>query len=244
MPCIRCSAGGTYRLLLASYCCLVVQSWEPMQFHVRTPIRTICVLTVILAGCEANPSVVEEADTKPATAQFIAQSGHSPPFARTPYAPFTRAEAVGIALQEWRLFGQRVDDNPPQAHFEPAAGEDPARMPGQWERIGEYWWLGQDADRRESAWTGMYDENGQEIDARRDDYYAWSAAFISYVMRTAGAGPRFPILAVALRLYQHRQGDEAGPHVGLGGDGRAGGRLCADAGRSHLLFAGTVQADL
>jgi hypothetical protein len=163
-----------------------------MQFHVRTPIRTFCVLTVILAGCEANPSVVEEADSKPATAQFIAQSGHSPPFARTPYAPFTRAEAVGIALQEWRLFGQRVDDAPPQAHFEPAAGEDPARMPGQWERIGEYWWLGQDADRREAAWAGMYDENGQEIDPRRDDYYAWSAAFISYVMRTAGAGARFP----------------------------------------------------
>ena len=30
LPCIRSSAGGTYRLLLASYCCLVVQSWEPM----------------------------------------------------------------------------------------------------------------------------------------------------------------------------------------------------------------------
>ena len=26
----------------------------------------------------------------------------------------------------------------------------------------------------------------------RDDYFAWSAAFISYVMRTAGAGARFP----------------------------------------------------
>ena len=179
LACIRCAAGGTYRLLLVWYCCLVVRSWEPMQFHVRTPVRIFCALTVILAGCEANPSVVEEADSKPATAQFIAQSGHSPPFARTPFAPFTRAEAVGIALQEWRLFGQRVDDNPPQAHFEPAAGEDPARMPGQWERIGEYWWLGQDADRRESAWTGMYDENGQQIDANRDDYYAWSAAFIA-----------------------------------------------------------------
>ena len=43
----------------------------------------------------------------------------------------------------------------------------------------DYWKLGQDADRRESAWTGMHDENGQEIDESRDDYYAWSAAFIS-----------------------------------------------------------------
>ena len=38
----------------------------------------------------------------------------------------------------------------------------------------------------------MHDENGQVIDESRDDYYAWSAAFISYVMRTAGAGARFP----------------------------------------------------
>ena len=66
------------------------------------------------------------------------------------------------------------------------------RLPGLWQRIGEYWWLGQDADRRESGWTGMHDESGQEIDDSRADYYAWSAAFISYVMRTAGAGARFP----------------------------------------------------
>ena len=38
----------------------------------------------------------------------------------------------------------------------------------------------------------MHDEYGSEIDASRDDYYAWSAAFISYVMRAAGAGARFP----------------------------------------------------
>jgi hypothetical protein len=38
----------------------------------------------------------------------------------------------------------------------------------------------------------MHDETGQEFDEGREDYYAWSAAFVSYVMRTAGAGPRFP----------------------------------------------------
>ena len=43
------------------------------------------------------------------------------------------------------------------------------------------------------AWTGMHDETGQEIDSGRDDYFAWSAAFISYVLRTAGAGARFPM---------------------------------------------------
>ena len=32
----------------------------------------------------------------------------------------------------------------------------------------------------------MHDENGTEFDARREDFYAWSAAFISYLMKTAG----------------------------------------------------------
>jgi hypothetical protein len=160
---------------------------------VRRPIRTVYLCALLLVGCEANPPAVEEAVIKPAGAQFIAEAGHSPPFARVPYEAFSRAEAVAIAEQEWHLFGERVDDDPPSAGgFDPAPGDDPARVPGHWERIGEYWWLGQDVDRRESAWTGMHDENGQMIDERRDDYYAWSAAFISYVMRTAGAGARFP----------------------------------------------------
>jgi hypothetical protein len=146
-----------------------------------------------LAGCKAHPPVAEEPGIQPAAPQFIAQAGHSPPFARMTYERFSRADAVAIAEQEWRLFGEHVDDDPPSpGGFDPPPGADPERAPGHWERIGEYWWLGQDADRRESAWTGMHDENGQPIDARRDDYYAWSAAFISYVMRTAGAGARFP----------------------------------------------------
>jgi hypothetical protein len=147
-----------------------------------------------VVGCTAKPPAAEDADVQPTAAQFIAEAGHSPPFARMPYEAFSRAEAVAIAEQEWRLFGERVDDDPPPppGGLDSTPGDDPARVPGHWERIGEYWWLGQDVDRRESAWTGMHDENGQEIDESRDDYYAWSAAFISYVMRTAGAGARFP----------------------------------------------------
>ena len=165
-----------------------------MLLCVRPLIRSSCALILFLMGCNANTAaVVEDADVKPAGAQFVAEAGHSPPFARMPYEAFGRAEAVAIAVQEWRLFGEHVDDDPPPpGGFDPAPGDDPARVPGHWERIGEYWWLGQDVDRRESAWTGMHDENGNEIDASRDDYYAWSAAFISYVMRTAGAGARFP----------------------------------------------------
>lgn len=160
----------------------------------RTPIRPYCLLVFLLLGCNANnPPVVEEAEVQPSTTQFVAMAGHSPPFARLPYRPFSRADAVAIALQEWHLFGDRVDDDPPSpGGFVTNPLDDPARAPGHWQRIGEYWWLSQDADRRQSAWTGMHDENGQDINPGSEDYFAWSAAFISYVMRTAGAGARFP----------------------------------------------------
>ena len=140
------------------------------------------------------PPAVEEPSAKPKIEQFIALSGHSPPFARVPYEPFSRVEAVAIAaagMAPVRRNGWMTIRRAASAESEPMA-DNPERLPGFWERIGEYWWLGQDIDRRESAWTGMHDENGQEFDEGRDDYYAWSAAFVSYVMRTAGAGARFP----------------------------------------------------
>jgi Uncharacterized protein conserved in bacteria (DUF2272) len=153
------------------------------------------VWALAVGACAATPpNSAEEPglEAEPSAAQYATRSGHSPPFAQVPYEPFTRAEAVAIAEQEWRLFGQRVDDNPPKTESEPGSDDDLGRLPGLWERIGEYWWLGQDSQRRESAWTGMHDAAGEQFDPARDDYYAWSAAFISYVMRTAGAGARFP----------------------------------------------------
>jgi Uncharacterized protein conserved in bacteria (DUF2272) len=163
-----------------------------MPLRSSLPHQILCAAVLFMAGCASNaPPTDQEADVQPQSAQFVAEAGHSPPFARVPYEAFTRADAVAIAEQEWRLFGQRVDDDPPGAHPE-GPNEKPERFPGFWERIGEYWWLGQDANHRESAWTGMHDESGQEFDDGRDDYFAWSAAFISYVMRTAGAGARFP----------------------------------------------------
>jgi hypothetical protein len=164
-----------------------------MQLRVRASVQTLFVATFILVACTpGQPPAVEEAEPEPNSAQFVSQAGHSPPFARMPYEKFSRVEAVAIAEQEWRLFGQLVADDPPLASFDSEPSENLQRLPGYWQRIGEYWWLGQNASRRESAWTGMHDEVGQEIDPSRADYYAWSAAFISYVLRTAGAGARFP----------------------------------------------------
>jgi hypothetical protein len=121
---------------------------------------------------------------------------HVPDFAHKPYEPFSRADAVAIASREWRLFGQKVDDDPPGTRPEPLPDDKPERMPGLWQRVGEYWFEGLDAQAKESHWTGKHDEWGLVFPADQDGSFAWSAAFISYVMRIAGAGDRFPYSSI------------------------------------------------
>jgi len=119
-------------------------------------------------------------------------SGHAPTFAAKPYEPFVRANVVAIALREWRLFGSLIDDPALEGSEPGSASEKPERLPGLWQRVGEYWWLGQNPDESASAWTGKHDARGTVFPFTDDEHYAWSAAFISYVMRIAGAGDRFP----------------------------------------------------
>ena len=112
-----------------------------MQLHVRALLSLPLVAVFVLAGCTKNEApVVEPAEVGPDNAHFVAVAGHSPPFARMPYEKFSRTEAVAIAQQEWRLFGQRVDDNPPHtdANANPEASDRLQRFPGLWQRIGEY----------------------------------------------------------------------------------------------------------
>jgi hypothetical protein len=123
-----------------------------------------------------------------------------PPFARVPYAPFSRADAVAIALREWRLWGEEVDDDPPGSRPAVPAAEKPERQPGLWQRVGEYWWIGAPTGSPQAAWTGKHDAFGRVFAADQDGDFAWSAAFISYVMRIAGAGERFPY-AIAHHSY-------------------------------------------
>jgi len=110
-----------------------------------------------------------------------------PPFARKPYEPFSRAAAVQIAYREWRAFGQKLVTAP-----EPESADSEERDEGLWQRVGEYWWLGLDYGSPDSGWTGKHDANGVEFPRGEDGEFAWSAAFIDYVMRMAGAGSRFP----------------------------------------------------
>jgi hypothetical protein len=160
-------------------------------------------LPLAFAGCAA---------TSPATSQVtpagkVEYLGYVPDFARKPYEPFSRSAAVAIAWREWRLFGQPVDDDPPDTRPEPPPELKPEREQGYWQRVGEYWWLGVNPDSDARAWTGKHDQFGLEFDAARDGEYAWSAAFIGYVMRIADAGARFPYseshstyIAAALRV--------------------------------------------
>ncbi len=112
---------------------------------------------------------------------------HLPPFARLPYEPFSAKAVVAIALREWRAFGSLTDPD--------ASTRKPEREEGLWQRIGEYWWLGLDRLDRDAAWTGKHDARGRIFPPERDEAFAWSAAFISYVMRIAGAGAGFPYSA-------------------------------------------------
>ena len=137
---------------------------------------TVMFVAVLLAGC-ADPAA------------------HVPPFARRPYEPFSRGAAIAIARTEWRAFGAPVDDDPPGTRPPPDPDAKPERAAGLWQRVGEYWWLGLDAGAPEAAWTGKHDSAGRVFPADQDGRFAWSAAFISYVMRIAGAGARFPYAA-------------------------------------------------
>jgi hypothetical protein len=138
--------------------------------------RWLPILTLfLLAACSGGPM----------------QDAHVPPFAKVPYEPFSRQAVVAVALREWRLFGQTVADPDGEA----TRVIKPEREEGLWQRVGEYWWLGLNAGSPESAWTGKHDGNGAAFSPDIDGDYAWSAAFISYVMRIAGAGARFPYSA-------------------------------------------------
>ncbi len=149
-----------------------------------------------LAACSSQrPAAVPPVAASGMPAGAAVGFGQAPPFTRQGDAPFTRADAVAIALREWRLWGSAVDDDPPGTRPPRSADEKPERYPGLWQRVGEYWWTSQDGGSVFAYWTGKHDSDGRVFGAGQDGHYAWSAAFISYIMRVAGAGDRFPYAA-------------------------------------------------
>ena len=76
---------------------------------------------------------------------------------------------LSIAQREWKFFGsQTIGKDGKLSHFGHREADE-----GYWQRVGDYW---RAVDR---------DLTGKDTDE------AWSAAFISYVMKEAGAGSRF-----------------------------------------------------
>jgi hypothetical protein len=140
-------------------------------------------IALALAGCAAQPSGPGAAPA------LIGDDAHIPPFARVPYAPFSREAAVQIALREWRAFGSLVLYPGEELPY------DAERSQGLWQRVGEYWWLGLPLGDPDQGLTGMHNQYGLVFPASQDTEYAWSAAFIDYVMRMAGAGRGFPYSA-------------------------------------------------
>ena len=140
---------------------------------------------LILAACSAQPPTV--ATTGGIKLRPIQTDAQVPDYAKRPYEPFSRENAVAVALREWRAWGMRVNDAPPGPDLPIALRPD--REPGLWQRVGDYWWFGQNALSPSGGWTGKYGDFGAPY---RGEPAAWSAAFISYLMRVAGAGDRFP----------------------------------------------------
>ena len=120
---------------------------------------------------------------------------HVPDFAVKPFEPFNREDTIAIAMREWRMFSQPMESDQPGVQQNRTPEQKPERTPGLWQRVGEYWWIGLNPSDTETSWTGKHDRNGRVFPASIDEDYAWSAAFISYVMRIAGAGDRFPYSA-------------------------------------------------
>lgn len=141
---------------------------------------------LLLAGCAAEQPTAPATTQQPITLLPVVPDQHVPDYAKRPFEPLSRANVVAIAQREWRAFGSPVNDEPPGPDGPRDLRLD--RQPGLWQRVGDYWWSSQDAGTRQGGWTSRYDEYGREYG---DIGPAWSAAFIGYVMRAAGAGPRF-----------------------------------------------------
>ena len=160
-------------------------NFKPVDEGARRPglaALLVLLLSLALLGCVAPTEPTEG----PPGPSGVSGDAHVPPFVRWPYQPFSREAAVQIAHREWRAFGQVVVFPRTKLPF------DAERSEGLWQRVGEYWWLGLPMGSREQGFTGMHDPNGRVFAAQEDSNFAWSAAFVDYVMRMAGAGRRFP----------------------------------------------------
>lgn len=123
----------------------------------------------LLPSCSSTPQPAAQTPVQTPMAQYAngrtgayGYDGHVPDFASRNFVPFNRQDVVAIAMREWRMFGSPVSDDDPEDRPEPSAPSlKPERIPGLWQRVGEYWWIGQDPYETEVSWSGKYNADGQ-----------------------------------------------------------------------------------
>jgi len=191
----------------------------------------VLALTLVVgavAGCAPTAA-------PPSSVATTGSDAHVPPYARVPYQPFSREAAVQIAQREWRAFGQVVVYPNTELPF------DREREEGLWQRVGDYWWEGLPLGNPDDAFTGIHDGNGRVFSEREDGNYAWSAAFIDYVMRKAGAGRRFPYASTHSDYINAAARREAGLVIGAEPPERyapqRGDLICMWRGRHPIRYA-------
>jgi hypothetical protein len=183
--------------------------------------------------------------TPPSLSTCLAQKddAQEPPFIRKCFGTFSRKAAVAIAYAEWRAWGQVVYDADPRDAGPVNPDTKAERQPGFWQRVGLYWWIGMDESETSAGWTGKHDASGTVFPPGDDGAFAWSAAFISFVMRMAGAGAAFPY-AEAHSVYiddaVEQTLNQGGPYAIAGEPPNAyapqiGDLICAGRGRAERL---------
>ena len=199
---------------------------------IRPLIASMLLAPLALGACSTARPVTASTQAGSAGLVLVAPDQNVPDFAKRPFEPFSRTNAVAIALREWRGFGSYIDDDPPGTRQIPASAR-PDKQAGLWQRVGEIWWLGQDAGTKQASWSSKYNEWGTRYPGG-DSAPAWSAAFISYVMRSAGAGTRFPYsplhaayINASVRDGYALQGYKPGTYLPQIGDLVCNGRLGA-----------------
>jgi hypothetical protein len=162
----------------------------------RNAAAAVLLTVVTLTACANKPKNLRPSVwvSPPSLAACTEQvdDAQEPPFIRNCFGNFNRASAIAIAFAEWRAWGQVVYDGDPRDEGPVDPNTKAERQPGFWQRVGLYWWFGMNESNRTAGWTGEHDATGVIFSPDVDGSFAWSAAFISFVMRMAGAGPSFP----------------------------------------------------
>lgn len=178
------AAGGEIRTLLASPPdppLAVEETVLPSRRPVRgRPWWLLAVAALgLTVGLQLQQRSVPESPT-PAADALPQPAAAAPPRDPAPLPPATslRGRVVERAMAEWTLFDQPTLQKGRLLRAGRKEGD-----PGQWQRVLTYW--------RE----GLQNSSVRDRGAVTSRDHPWSAAFIAYVMRQAGAGDRFPYAA-------------------------------------------------